>query len=80
MEIPSTTPILSNHVHRVVVENNKVKRISAATLHGPSLDAFVSPEPEFVDDSHPTVKIPQSLQANGSDVIDVQSSIEQIRL
>lgn len=66
------------------MDNNKVKRISVATLHGPSLDAFVSPAPEFVDDSHPPayrgMTYKQSLQANGSDEIDVQSSIEQIRL
>lgn len=42
-----------SHVHRVNVDNNKVKRISVATVHGPSLDAFVSPAPEFVGESHP---------------------------
>ncbi|EXC32442.1 Leucoanthocyanidin dioxygenase [Morus notabilis] len=72
-----------SHVHRVVVDNNKVKRISVATLHGPSLDTFVKPAPEFVDDSHPPAyrgaTYKRSLEANG-DEIDVQSSIDQLRL
>ncbi|XP_004292629.1 PREDICTED: 1-aminocyclopropane-1-carboxylate oxidase-like [Fragaria vesca subsp. vesca] len=73
-----------SHVHRVVVNNNKVKRISVATLHGPSLDSFVSPAPEFVDESHPPIyrgmTYKQSLEANGGDEIDVQSCLEQIRI
>ncbi|XP_062076091.1 2-oxoglutarate-dependent dioxygenase 19-like [Humulus lupulus] len=73
-----------SHVHRVVVDNNKVKRISVATLHGPSLDAFVKPAPEFVDDdTHPPAyggaTYKHYLQANGHDEIDVQSSIHQFR-
>ncbi|KAH7519721.1 hypothetical protein FEM48_Zijuj08G0067400 [Ziziphus jujuba var. spinosa] len=81
--------ILSNgkyksHVHRVVLEKNKVKRISVATLHGPSLDTFVSPAIEFVDKSHrPAYRgmtYKQSLEANGGDEIDVQSNIEHLRL
>ncbi|PRQ24945.1 putative flavanone 3-dioxygenase [Rosa chinensis] len=73
-----------SHVHRVVVDNNKVKRISVATLHGPSLDSFVSPAPEFVDESHQPIyrgmTYKQSLEVNGGDEIDVQSSLEQIRI
>lgn len=73
-----------SHVHRVVVEKNKVKRISVATLHGPSLDAFVKPAPEFVNDSQPPAyrgaTYKQYLEANGHDEIDVQSSLEQFRL
>ena len=68
----------------MIVDNNKVKRISVATLHGPSLDSFVSPAPEFVDESHPPMyrgmTYKQSLEANGGDEIDVQSSLEQIRV
>ena len=64
--------------------NNKVKRISVATLHGPSLDAYVKPAPEFVDDSHPPAyrgaTYKQSLEAHGGDEIDVQSSLEQLRI
>lgn len=66
------------------MDNNKVKRISVATLHGPSLDTMVKPAPEFVDDSHPPAyrgaTYKQSLEANGGDEIDVQSSIDQLRL
>ncbi|KAM1135779.1 hypothetical protein TB1_033288 [Malus domestica] len=73
-----------SHVHRVVVDNNKIQRISVATLHGPSLDALVGPAPEFVDECHPpayrAMTYKQSKEANGGDEIDVQSSIDQIRL
>ncbi|XP_060675082.1 2-oxoglutarate-dependent dioxygenase 21, chloroplastic isoform X3 [Ziziphus jujuba] len=81
--------ILSNgknksHVHRVVVEKNKARRLTVATLHGPSLDTFVSPAVEFLDDSHPPLyrgkTYKQSLEANGHDEIDVQFSLQQIRL
>ena len=68
----------------MVVDNNKVRRISLATLHGPSLDAFVSPAPEFVDEHHPPayrgMTYRESLEADGHDEIEVQSSIEFIRL
>ncbi|XP_015888460.1 2-oxoglutarate-dependent dioxygenase 19 [Ziziphus jujuba] len=89
MQIGDHLEILSNgkyksHVHRVVLEKNKVKRISVATLHGPSLDTFVSPAIEFVDKSHrPAYRgmtYKQSLEANGGDEIDVQSNIEHLRL
>ncbi|KAK4273954.1 hypothetical protein QN277_017253 [Acacia crassicarpa] len=73
-----------SHIHRVAVDRNEVKRISVATLHGPSLDKFVSPAPEFVNEKHPQAYLgmtyKQSLEANGSDEIDVQSSLDQIRL
>ncbi|KAJ7965463.1 2-oxoglutarate and Fe(II)-dependent oxygenase superfamily protein [Quillaja saponaria] len=74
-----------SHIHRVIVDNNKMKRISVATLHGPSLDTFVSPAPEFVDEAdHPVAYIgmtyKESLDANGGDEIDVQSSMEKISL
>ncbi|KAM6581441.1 hypothetical protein CsatA_005215 [Cannabis sativa] len=73
-----------SHVHRVVVGNNKVKRISVATLHGPSLDAFVKPVSDFVDDDdHPSkydgATYKQSLEATGYDEVDVQSSIQHFR-
>ncbi|KAJ7965464.1 2-oxoglutarate and Fe(II)-dependent oxygenase superfamily protein [Quillaja saponaria] len=74
-----------SHIHRVIVDNNQMKRISVATLHGPSLDTFVSPAPEFVDEEdHPPAYLAmtykESLEANGGDEIDVQSSMEKIRL
>lgn len=73
-----------SHIHRVFVNNNTVERISVVTLHGPSLDKIVSPAPEFVDEHHPKGYIgmtyKQSLHANGGDEIDVQSSLDQIRL
>ncbi|GMI99182.1 hypothetical protein like AT2G44800 [Hibiscus trionum] len=80
--------ILSNgkyksHIHQVVLDNNRVKRISMATLHGPSLDTFVAPLPGFVDESCPPayrgMTYKQSLELNGSDEIDVQSSLSQLR-
>ncbi|KAF4375302.1 hypothetical protein G4B88_021968 [Cannabis sativa] len=76
--------IQDSHVHRVVVGNNKVKRISVATLHGPSLDAFVKPVSDFVDDDdHPSkydgATYKQSLEATGYDEVDVQSSIQHFR-
>ena len=55
-----------------------------ATLHGPAWDAFVDPALEFVDESHPPAypgaTYKQFLESNGDDAIDVQSSIEQLRL
>ncbi|XVF37047.1 hypothetical protein REPUB_Repub19eG0112200 [Reevesia pubescens] len=73
-----------SHIHQVILDNNKVKRISMATLHGPSLDAFVAPAPGFVDDSHPSayqgMTHKESLEFNGYDEIDVQSSLSQLRL
>ncbi|XP_048334693.1 2-oxoglutarate-dependent dioxygenase 21, chloroplastic isoform X1 [Ziziphus jujuba] len=89
MQIGDHLEILSNgknksHVHRVVVEKNKARRLTVATLHGPSLDTFVSPAVEFLDDSHPPLyrgkTYKQSLEANGHDEIDVQFSLQQIRL
>ncbi|KAF7816771.1 flavanone 3-dioxygenase 3-like [Senna tora] len=73
-----------SHLHRVIVGKNKVQRISVATLHGPSLETFVRPAPEFVDQDHPQAYLgmtyKQSLQVNGNHEIDVQSSLDQIRL
>ncbi|KAK2399327.1 2-oxoglutarate-dependent dioxygenase [Trifolium repens] len=73
-----------SHVHRVIVNNNKVQRISVVTLHGPSLDKFVVPATEFVDDENPQKYIgmtyKESLEANGGNEIDVQSSLDQIKL
>ncbi|XVF64441.1 hypothetical protein PTKIN_Ptkin09bG0170000 [Pterospermum kingtungense] len=39
-----------SHIHQVVLDNNEVNRIIMATLHRPSLDAFVAPTPGFVDE------------------------------
>ncbi|KAI4337888.1 hypothetical protein L6164_016254 [Bauhinia variegata] len=89
IQIGDHLEILSNgkyksHIHRVLVENNKVQRISVATLHGPSLDKYISPAPEFVDEDHPQayrgMTYKDYLEANGGDQIDVQSSLDQIKL
>ncbi|KAJ6681581.1 2-OXOGLUTARATE (2OG) AND FE(II)-DEPENDENT OXYGENASE SUPERFAMILY PROTEIN-RELATED [Salix koriyanagi] len=73
-----------SHVHQVVVDNNKVRRISLATLHGPSLDTLVIPASEFVDQFHPPgyrgTTYKESLEANGHYEIEVQSCLEQLRL
>ncbi|KAF9682688.1 hypothetical protein SADUNF_Sadunf05G0134700 [Salix dunnii] len=73
-----------SHVHQVVVDNNKVKRISLATLHGPSLDTLVIPASEFVDQFHRLgyrgMTYKESLEANGHYEIEVQSCLEQLRL
>ncbi|KAG5129175.1 hypothetical protein JHK84_035572 [Glycine max] len=73
-----------SHIHRVIVNNNKVPRISVVTLHGPALDKFISPGVEFVDEEHPQnyhgMTYKESLEANGGDQIDVQSSLDKLRL
>ncbi|XP_058727152.1 1-aminocyclopropane-1-carboxylate oxidase-like [Vicia villosa] len=73
-----------SHLHRVIVNKNKVKRISIVTLHGPSLDKFIVPDTKFVDDENPQNYIgmtyKKSLEANGNKPIDAQSSLEQIKL
>ena len=55
-----------------------------AILHGPSLDKFISPGTEFVDDEHPVeyrgMTYKEALEANGCDVIDVKSSLGELRL
>jgi len=73
-----------SHIHQVAVDNNKVRRISLATLHGPSLDTFVIPATKFVDHFHPLgyrgMTYKESLEANGHHEIEVQSCLEQLRL
>ncbi|KAK7275579.1 hypothetical protein RIF29_16698 [Crotalaria pallida] len=73
-----------SHIHRVIVDNNKVQRISVVTLHGPSLDKIINPGIEFVDEKHPAeyrcMTYKESLEANGGNEIDVQSSLEQLRI
>ncbi|CAN0928502.1 Flavanone 3-dioxygenase 2 [Linum grandiflorum] len=73
-----------SHVHRVLVGNYKARRVSVGTLHGPSIDKFVAPAPEFVHGSHPSayrgMTYSESLEANGRYEIEVQSCIEQLRL
>ena len=73
-----------SHIHHGVVDNNKVKKISVATLHGTSLDKFMTPITEFVDEDHPQayngMTYKESLEANGGDEIDVQSSLQQLKL
>ncbi|GMI99172.1 hypothetical protein HRI_003586500 [Hibiscus trionum] len=81
--------ILSNgkyksHIHQVVLDDNQVKRITVATLHGPSLDTFVAPAPGFVNESRQPafrgMTYKKSLELNGFDEIDVQSSLSQLRI
>ncbi|KAK7349673.1 hypothetical protein VNO77_07230 [Canavalia gladiata] len=73
-----------SHIHKVIVGNNKVQRISIVGIHGPSLDKFIRPSNEFVDEEHPQkycgMTYKESLKANGDDEVDVQSSLEQVRL
>ncbi|XP_020224720.1 flavanone 3-dioxygenase 3 [Cajanus cajan] len=73
-----------SHIHRVIVKNNEVQRISVVTLHGPALDKFISPSTEFVDrenqQKYQGMTYKESLEANGGDEIDVQSSLEKLRL
>ncbi|KAJ1390881.1 Oxoglutarate/iron-dependent dioxygenase [Sesbania bispinosa] len=73
-----------SHIHRVLVDNNEVQRISVITVHGPSLEKVISPGIEFIDEEHPqgyrAMTNKESLEANGDDEIDVQSSLEQLRL
>jgi len=61
-----------------------VPRISVVTLHGPELDKFISPAVEFVDEEHPQkyhgMTYKESLEANGGDDIDVQSSLEKLKI
>ncbi|XP_016650530.1 PREDICTED: protein DMR6-LIKE OXYGENASE 1-like [Prunus mume] len=70
-------------MHRVIL-NNEVRRISVATVHGPSLDTFVKPGPEFVGESHPPAYrgmiYKDSLEANGYHEIDGKSCMAQLRL
>ncbi|KAK7385084.1 hypothetical protein VNO78_30791 [Psophocarpus tetragonolobus] len=72
-----------SHIHRVIVNNNKVPRISVVTLHGPALDKFISPGTEFVHEEpqkYHGMTYRESLEANGCDQIDVQSSLDKLRL
>ena len=70
-------------MHRVIL-NNKVKRISLPTVHGPTLDKFVIPADEFVDEFHPPayrgMTYKEGLEANGYHVIDGKSCMVQLRL
>lgn len=70
-------------MHRVIL-NNKVRRVSVPTVHGPSLDTFVRPAAEFVNEFHPPaykgMVYKDSLEANGYHEIDGKSSIAQLRL
>ncbi|PQQ05504.1 protein DMR6-LIKE OXYGENASE 1 [Prunus yedoensis var. nudiflora] len=70
-------------MHRVIL-NNEVRRVSVATVHGPSLDTFVKPAPEFVGESYPPAYrgmiYKDSLEANGYHEIDGKSCIAQLRI
>jgi len=73
-----------SHIHRVIVGNNKVQRISVVGIHGPSLDKLISPSAKFVDAKHPKkyyeMTFKESLEVNGDDEVDVQSSLEKAKL
>ncbi|QCE03036.1 Isopenicillin N synthase-like [Vigna unguiculata] len=79
-----TNGMYKSHIHRVIVGNNKVQRISVVGIHGPSLDKLISPSTQFVDEEHPKkyreMTFKESLVVNGDDEIDVQSSLEKARL
>ncbi|XP_009366815.2 2-oxoglutarate-dependent dioxygenase 19 [Pyrus x bretschneideri] len=70
-------------MHRVIL-NNKVTRVSVATVHGPSHNTFVKPASEFVDESHPPkyrgMIYKDSLEANGYHEIDGKSCLQQLRI
>ncbi|XP_027368300.1 1-aminocyclopropane-1-carboxylate oxidase 1-like [Abrus precatorius] len=73
-----------SQVHRVIVDNNKVQRITVVTLHGPSLDKFIGPGTEFVNEENPQkyrgMTYKESLEANGGGEIDIHSALKQLRL
>ncbi|EEF42054.1 Leucoanthocyanidin dioxygenase, putative [Ricinus communis] len=65
-------------IHKLV-QDNEIKRISMAKIHGPSLDTFMTPAPEFVDQSRPPayrgMAYIESLEANDYHQIDVHSNM-----
>ena len=73
-----------SHIHRVIIGNNKVQRISLIGIHGPSLDRLISPSTKFVDEKHPKqyreMTFKEFVEVNGDDEVDVKSSLEQARL
>ncbi|CAN1234629.1 Protein DMR6-LIKE OXYGENASE 1, partial [Linum perenne] len=73
-----------SHVHRVLVDKYKARRVSLGTLHGPSIDKFVAPAPEFVEKTrglnYRGMTYSESLEANSRYEIEVQSCIEQLRV
>ncbi|XP_068479475.1 2-oxoglutarate-dependent dioxygenase 19-like [Phaseolus vulgaris] len=79
-----TNGMYKSHIHRVIVDNNKVQRISVVGLHGPSLDRLINPNAKFVDEKHlkkyREMTFKEFLEVNGDDEVDVQSSLEQARL
>ncbi|OMO89439.1 hypothetical protein CCACVL1_07825 [Corchorus capsularis] len=70
-------------VHRVIV-NNEVRRVTFPLFMGPSLEATVSPAPEFVDEDNPPayrgMTYKEYLEANQHHVIEGKSCLQQIRL
>ncbi|CAI0395813.1 unnamed protein product [Linum tenue] len=75
---------LESHIHRVLVDTYKVERISIGILHGPSIDEFVAPGPEFINGNHPLayrgITYSNALEANDRYEIEVQSCIDQLRI
>ncbi|KAG8499658.1 hypothetical protein CXB51_006118 [Gossypium anomalum] len=76
--------VQESNTYQVIQNNNEVKRISMATLHGPSLDTFVALAPRLIDKSHPPtyrgMTYKESLEFNGFDEIDMQSSLIQLQM
>ncbi|XP_017981097.1 PREDICTED: protein DMR6-LIKE OXYGENASE 2 [Theobroma cacao] len=70
-------------IHRVIV-NNEIRRVTFPLFMGPSLEALVSPAPEFVDDDHRPAYRGMSykdyLEANQHHIIEGKSCLKQIRL
>ncbi|XP_068475078.1 2-oxoglutarate-dependent dioxygenase 19-like [Phaseolus vulgaris] len=79
-----TNGMYKSHIHRVIIGNNKVQRISLIGIHGPSLDRLISPSTKFVDEKHPKqyreMTFKEFVEVNGYDEVDVKSSLEQARL
>ncbi|CAJ1948654.1 unnamed protein product [Sphenostylis stenocarpa] len=79
-----TNGMYKSHVHRVIVGNNKVQRISVVGVHGPPLDKLISPSTNFIDEEHPKkyreMAYKEFLELNGDDEVDVHSSLDQTRL
>ncbi|CAN1175990.1 2-oxoglutarate-dependent dioxygenase 19 [Linum perenne] len=73
-----------SHVHRVLVGDYKVRRISISIFHGPSIETYVTPGTEFVDEvrrlGYRGMTYSESLEANDRYEIEVQSCIKQLRL
>ncbi|XP_012069171.2 protein DMR6-LIKE OXYGENASE 2, partial [Jatropha curcas] len=71
-------------LHRAVV-NNKVTRISIATVQGPSLDSVVSPAPELLDSERNApnyfgIKYKEYLELQQSSNLDGKCNLDRVRI